>query len=100
MPGNDWRYRANNEAARSNRGARDHYGAAVRNPEMAIWSCRGNSEAKDEPGTPPGRASEPMTRRPVRCPAATGYQAPQEFAGRPVPARVPWVSPGLARLRW
>ena len=46
------------------------------------------------PFAPPGRASEPMTRRPVRCPAATGYQAPQEFAGRPAPPRVPWVSPG------
>ena len=54
MRGNDWPYRANNEAARSNRGARDHYGAAVRNPEMAIWSCRGNSEAKDEPGNSEG----------------------------------------------
>jgi len=41
-----------------------------------------------------------MTRRPVRCPAATGYQAPQEFAGLPAPPAFPGSPPGLARLRW
>jgi len=30
-----------------------------------------------------------MTRRPVRCPAATGYQAPQEFADRSAPPAFP-----------
>ena len=43
----------------------------------------------------PGRASEPMTRRPMRRPAATGYRAPPEVAGRPAPPCVPRVSPEI-----
>src|SRR5262249_35503413 len=43
----------------------------------------------------PRRAREPMTRRPMRHLAATGYQAPRRFAGRPAPPHVPRVSPGI-----
>src|SRR5260221_6601528 len=44
-----------------------------------------------------------MTRRPVRCPAATGYQAPQEVAARPArPPRslgLPWDWPAFGGER-
>ena len=43
------------------------------------------------PRAPHGHASEPMTRLPVRYPAATGYRAPLERAGLPALPR----SPGL-----
>jgi hypothetical protein len=43
----------------------------------------------------PRRARQPMTRRPMRHLAATGYQAPRGFAGRPAPPHVPRVSPGI-----
>src|SRR5215469_13264326 len=43
----------------------------------------------------PRRAREPMTRRPMRRLAATGYQAPRGFAGRPAPPHVPRVSPEI-----
>ena len=43
----------------------------------------------------PRRAREPMTRRPMRHLAATGYQAPRGFAGLPAPPHVPRVSPGI-----
>ena len=41
------------------------------------------------PRAPPERASEPMTRLPVHCSAATGYWAPLEIAGLPAPPAFP-----------
>jgi len=43
----------------------------------------------------PWRARQPITRRPMRRPAATGYRAPRGFAGCPAPPHVPRVSPGI-----
>jgi hypothetical protein len=52
------------------------------------------------PRAPRGRASEPMTRLPVRRPAATGYRASLEIAGLPALSAFPGSPLGLARLRW
>ncbi len=52
------------------------------------------------PHAPPERASEPMTRLPVRCSAATGYRTPLEIAGLPAPPAFPESPLGLARRRW
>jgi len=84
-------------------------GAAVRSPRQRLRVGKGRDAAKSEgpstyemegPSPAPGRASSPMTRRPVRCPGTTGYRAPLDVAGLPAPPAFQGLLPGLALRRW